>query len=63
MQEFRVMPVAGGDLYKVLVTGRSGGLSVVAGFRSKAEALAWVARKQAADDTRNRAETPDALGN
>ena len=57
------MPVAGGDLYKVLVTGRSGGLSVVVGFRSKAAALAWVAREQAADDTHNRAETPDTLDN
>ncbi len=43
MRTFLILPVAGGNSYKVEVARPSGGVRVVGGFRTEAEAIAWVA--------------------
>jgi hypothetical protein len=46
MRTFMILPVGGGTSYKVEVSHPSGGVRIVGGFRSAAEAMAWVAHER-----------------
>jgi hypothetical protein len=50
MRSFVILPVGGGTSFKVEVTRPTGGVRIVGGFRSEAEAAAWVADEQATPD-------------
>jgi hypothetical protein len=47
MAMFRILPVGDGTSYKVEVSCPGGGVRIVVGFRSEAEAAAWIAHAEA----------------
>jgi hypothetical protein len=53
MRSFVILPVGGGTSFKVEVTRPAGGVRVVGGFRSEAEAAAWVADEQAMSEQKD----------
>ena len=59
MRTFMILPIGGGTSYKVEVTHPAGGVRIVGGFRTAAEAMAWVADEQAGPDRADTGERPD----
>jgi hypothetical protein len=59
MRTFLIVPVGGGTGYKVEVSHPSGGVRIVGGFRSEAEAMAWVAHERSATTRQDACERPD----